>query len=129
VTGKLPPNFLRHYYDIHQLLDVEAVQKFIGTPEYLEHKKKRFKSLDQNVAKSGAFTIEDENIRKQFEREYSKQPHFTIAARFLWTESSPAFSKTWLVSSFIQSAFEALSKAIVESSRTSKRGSPGAEKP
>jgi hypothetical protein len=38
----------------------------------LEHKKKRFKSLDQNVAKSGAFTIEDENIRKRFEAEYSK---------------------------------------------------------
>src|SRR5271166_1179960 len=71
-TGKIPTNFLRHYYDIHQLLDVEAVQEFIGTPEYLEHKKKRFKSLDQDVEKSGAFTIEDENIRKQFEKEYSK---------------------------------------------------------
>ena len=71
-TGKIPPNFLRHYYDIHQLLDVDAVQKFIGTPEYSEHKKKRFKSLDQNVEKSGAFTIEEENIRKQFETEYSK---------------------------------------------------------
>ena len=71
-TGKVPTNFLRHYYDIHQLLDVEAVQKFIGTPEYLEHKKKRFKSLDHDVAKSGAFTIEDENIRKRFEAEYSK---------------------------------------------------------
>ena len=71
-TGKVPTNFLRHYYDIHQLLDVEAVQKFIGTPKYLEHKKKRFKSLDHDVAKSGAFTIEDETIRKQFEAEYSK---------------------------------------------------------
>ena len=71
-TGKVPTNFLRHYYDIHQLLDVDAVQKFIGTPEYLEHKKKRFKSLDQDVAKSGAFTIEDENIRKQFAAEYLK---------------------------------------------------------
>jgi hypothetical protein len=71
-TGKLPPNFLRHYYDIHQLLDVQEVQKFIGTPEYLEHKKKRFKSLNQNVAESGAFTIEDQNIRKQFEAGYSK---------------------------------------------------------
>jgi Nucleotidyl transferase AbiEii toxin, Type IV TA system len=69
-TGQLPPNFLRHYYDIYQLLDVEAVQKFIGTPEYLEHKKKRFKSLDHDVEKSGAFTIDDENIRKQFEAEY-----------------------------------------------------------
>jgi hypothetical protein len=48
------------------------VQKFIGTPEYLEHKKKRFKSLNPNVAESGAFTIEDANVRKQFELEYSK---------------------------------------------------------
>src|SRR6266567_6532764 len=71
-TGKVPTNFLRHYYDIHQLLDVGAVQKFIGTAEYLEHKKKRFKSLDHDVAKSGAFTLEDENVRKQFEAEYSK---------------------------------------------------------
>ncbi|MFZ0802809.1 MAG: nucleotidyl transferase AbiEii/AbiGii toxin family protein [Terriglobales bacterium] len=72
VTGKVPTNFLRHYYDIHQLLDVDAVQKFIGIPEYSEHKKKRFKSLNQNVAESGAFTIQDENVRKQFEAEYSK---------------------------------------------------------
>jgi hypothetical protein len=48
------------------------VQKFIGTPEYLEHKRKRFKSLDQDVAKSGAFTLQDENIRQQFEAEYAK---------------------------------------------------------
>ena len=48
------------------------MQKFIGTPEYLAHKKKRFKSLDQDVAKSEAFTIEDEDLRKQFEAEYSK---------------------------------------------------------
>lgn len=71
-SGKVPTNFLRHYYDIHQLLDVESVQKFIGTKEYLEHKKKRFKSLSLNVAESGAFTIEDENTRKEFEAEYSK---------------------------------------------------------
>ena len=48
------------------------MQKFVGTPEYLAHKKKRFKSLDQNVARSGAFTIEDENIRERFEADYSK---------------------------------------------------------
>jgi hypothetical protein len=71
-SGKVPANFLRHYYDIHQLLDVEAVQKFVGTPEYLEHKKKRFKSLDHDIAKSGAFTLEDGNNRKQFEAEYAK---------------------------------------------------------
>ena len=71
-TGKLSPNFLRHYYDINQLLDLQEVQAFIGTPEYLEHKNRRFKSMNHNVAESDAFTIEDENVRKQFEKEYSK---------------------------------------------------------
>ena len=42
-TGKIPTNFLRHYYDIHQLLDVEGVQKFMGLREYSAHQKKRFK--------------------------------------------------------------------------------------
>jgi hypothetical protein len=51
---------------------VEAVQKFIGTREYLVHKKKRFKSLDPDVAKSRAFTIEGESVRRRFEAEYSK---------------------------------------------------------
>jgi len=38
--GDLPPNFLRHYYDISQLLDHPEVTAFIGTPEY--HARKRF---------------------------------------------------------------------------------------
>jgi predicted nucleotidyltransferase component of viral defense system len=70
-TGKLFPNFLRHYYDIHQLLDLENVQQFIGTEAYLEHKKQRFKSLDHNVQNSGAFTL-GEKVRKEFEAEYAK---------------------------------------------------------
>ena len=69
---KVSSDFLRHYYDIHRLLDLPEVQKFIGTSEYLRHKTKRFKSLDQNVAKSAAFSLPDEKIRKQFETEYKK---------------------------------------------------------
>jgi Nucleotidyl transferase AbiEii toxin, Type IV TA system len=70
-TEKLPTNFLRHYYDVHQLLDVRDVQTFIGTPDYLEHKAKRFKSENQNIAESGAFTLEGSVLRR-FESEYSK---------------------------------------------------------
>jgi hypothetical protein len=69
-TGDLKTNFLRHYYDIHQLLELDDVQKFIGTDEYLEHKKKRFKSENQNIAESGAFTLDDQETRKRFEGEY-----------------------------------------------------------
>lgn len=71
-TGKFPRNFLRHYYDIHQLLDVPSVQAFIGSPEYLAHKKKRFKSLDQAVGKSDAFRLNDQSTRKLLNSEYEK---------------------------------------------------------
>jgi Nucleotidyl transferase AbiEii toxin, Type IV TA system len=70
-SGEMKTNFLRHYSDIHQLLDIERVQKFIGTPEYAEHKKKRFRSLNHNVAESGAFTP-NEDDRKALEAEYAK---------------------------------------------------------
>jgi len=70
-TEKLYPNFLRHYYDVYQLLDVSDVQTFIGTPAYLEHKSKRFKSENQNIIESGAFTPEG-NVLRRFEAEYSK---------------------------------------------------------
>jgi len=69
--GKLSLNFLRHYYDIHPLLDLDDVQKFIGTEPYLDHKRERFKSLDHDIKNSGEFTL-DETIRKQFEEEYIK---------------------------------------------------------
>ena len=70
-TEKLSSNFLRHYYDLYQLLDVPAVQRFIGTSAYQEHKAKRFKSENHNLAASGAFALEG-TILKQFEAEYSK---------------------------------------------------------
>ena len=97
-TGKVPTNFLRHYYDIHQLLDVDAVQKFIGAPE-IWSTRKRFKSLDHDVAKSGAFTIENGNIRKQFEAEYSKTAPLYYRGQIPLEKSSPAFRRTLRVSS------------------------------
>lgn len=71
-TGTLSRNFLRHYYDIHQLLDLPEVQAFVGTEPYREHKKKRFRSENLNVAESGAFQLADSTVRKQFEEEYTK---------------------------------------------------------
>jgi hypothetical protein len=71
-SGSVPRNFLRHYYDIHQLLNINAVQAFIGTPEYLEHKRVRFRSENQNLSETDAFTLRDEPTRKLFEAEYKK---------------------------------------------------------
>ncbi|EKD92081.1 MAG: hypothetical protein ACD_29C00201G0001, partial [uncultured bacterium] len=36
-NNKMPVNFLRHYYDIYQLLSQKRILDFIGENEYCEH--------------------------------------------------------------------------------------------
>jgi predicted nucleotidyltransferase component of viral defense system len=71
-SASLPRNFLRHYYDIYQLLNVPEVQAFIGTPEYVRHKQVRFRSENQNLLETDAFSLQNEATRKLFESEYQK---------------------------------------------------------
>ena len=71
-TGKMSSNFLRHYYDVAQLLDVDRVQKFIGTDEYTGHKRQWFRNENTDLQASDAFTLKDENTRKLFAAEYRK---------------------------------------------------------
>jgi hypothetical protein len=73
-TGKLPANFIRHYYDVACLLKNDTVQKFIGTTEYLEHKKNRFPATDQKlpILEQQAFLLKDMKTKNQFEKEYRK---------------------------------------------------------
>jgi predicted nucleotidyltransferase component of viral defense system len=71
-SGLMPANFLRHYYDVAQLLDVERVQKFIGTPEYLEHKQAWFRRENQDLQATDAFTLSDAKTRELFTKEYAK---------------------------------------------------------
>ncbi len=73
-TGKMPANFIRHYYDVAFLLKNDTVVEFIGTSEYKEHKKKRFPAADQKfpIAQQEAFLLKDMKTRDQFKKEYSK---------------------------------------------------------
>jgi hypothetical protein len=73
-TGKMAANFIRHYYDVACLLVNDAVQAFIGTQQYKQHKKKRFPAVDQKIptAEQEAFLLKDEQIKECFEREYKK---------------------------------------------------------
>ena len=67
-TGNLQPNQLRHYYDIDRLLATERVQKFIGTPEYLEHKKNRFPLKDEpDLTKNEAFLLSEPSVLAKYE--------------------------------------------------------------
>ena len=70
---QFPPNFLRHYYDIYSLLERPEVQAFIGTDEYVAHKNRRFRSLDnKNIAKNQAFILSDGETRKTYAETYAK---------------------------------------------------------
>lgn len=71
--GKFEKNFLRHYYDIYCLLGDHDVQEFIGTVDYLAHKKKRFRKDDElKINKNEAFLFSDPEVREQYKLEYEK---------------------------------------------------------
>jgi hypothetical protein len=64
---------LRHYYDIYSLIERPEVQAFIGTDEYVEHKNRRFRSLDnKNIAKNQAFILSDAETRRTYAETYAK---------------------------------------------------------
>ena len=85
-NGSLPPNFLRHYYDVYCLLDEPIVQAFIGTPEYHKHKKKRFPITDnQVIAENEAFLLSDAATRNEYEKEYLRN-------QALYYSGQPSFS-------------------------------------
>jgi hypothetical protein len=53
-----PVAFMRHYYDVYELLKRLEVQKFIGTTDYIGHKQARFRAGDnQNIAQNEAFLL------------------------------------------------------------------------
>lgn len=72
-NATLPSNFIRHYYDLYQLIERDDVQKFIGTEEYNNFKLEHFgKSDDVVIAKSDAFKFSDPNDRKIFDQAYTR---------------------------------------------------------
>lgn len=72
-ANEFPANFLRHYYDVFCLLDLQEVQDFMRTPAYQERKRQRFRTGDElTIAKNPAFTLSDPAQRTLFDREYRK---------------------------------------------------------
>ena len=84
-TGAFPPNFMRHYYDVYSLLQDPAVQAFVGTPGYLDHKAKRFPKADNPViAENEAFVLSDPAARATLQKAYA-------ASSALYFRGQPAF--------------------------------------
>lgn len=73
-TGEERQNLMRQYYDIFSLLGNIKVQEFIGTNEYLEHKKARFPKPDFDIpiAENEAFLLIDKELRNRFRERYEK---------------------------------------------------------
>ncbi|MEJ1340712.1 MAG: nucleotidyl transferase AbiEii/AbiGii toxin family protein [Candidatus Sedimenticola sp. (ex Thyasira tokunagai)] len=68
---EMPPNFLRHYYDISQLLEHPRVTRFIDTPEYHTRKEQRFRKDDNlTIAENEAFLLSDTETREQYTLAY-----------------------------------------------------------
>lgn len=67
-----PREFLRHYFDLYKLLEVERVQKFIGTPACDEYKKEKLRGADaEEFASKAAFTLPEDKTYRLFEEEYA----------------------------------------------------------
>jgi Nucleotidyl transferase AbiEii toxin, Type IV TA system len=84
---EFPANFLRHYYDVYCLLDLQEVQAFMRTPAYQDRKLQRFRTGDELViSKNSAFTLSDPEQRALFAREYRK-------SSALYYQGQPDFDK------------------------------------
>jgi hypothetical protein len=67
-----PIDFMRHYYDVHSLLQRPEVQEFMGTDAYKEHKAKRFRGGDErDLTKNQAFHLKDPATRAVYEKAYN----------------------------------------------------------
>jgi hypothetical protein len=93
-SGQLPPNFMRHYYDVASLLKDPTTQAFVGTPEYLAHKANRFPAADnQVIAENEAFLLHDAVTRDRLQKAYTAsaplyyqgQPSFEDLLATIWT--------------------------------------------
>ena len=77
-----PAEFMRHYYDVYELLQQPEVQKFIGTAPYKQHKQVRFRQADnQNIAESEAFILSDAKTRALYANAYDRSSALYYAGK------------------------------------------------
>ena len=72
--GKLMPvNFIRHYYDVYQLLGNKAVLDFVGTKAYSDHKAAKFrKTIESELSRNEAFILRSAETREKYAQEYQR---------------------------------------------------------
>ena len=69
----MPANFIRHYYDIYQLLEEKCVLDFIGTEAYKKHKAVAFRLSDEmTLIRNQAFILSNSGTREKYAKEYQR---------------------------------------------------------
>ena len=66
-----PRQFMRHYYDLYKLLELERVRSFIGTADYQTYKREKLRGEDaKEFASRRPFAITDDTTYRLFEKEF-----------------------------------------------------------
>jgi len=90
-------NYIRQYYDVYCLLGLKEVQEFLGTGNYIDHKTRRFPTIDlaAEVSQNEAFLLSSSHLRSKFRERY-------LSTASLYYKGQPDFEEileriqTWL---------------------------------
>lgn len=87
-SGKIEKNFMRHYYDLFCLLELNEIKNFIGKPEYTKRKTERFPQKDSpdklninpafNLSDKSDFDLFNSNYQATSGLYYKGQPDFKL---------------------------------------------------
>lgn len=71
----IPDNLLRHYYDVHCLLQRKEIKAFTRTDDFQEHAKKRFPKIDFEIpiSENSAFLLFDPEDFKTLKKKYIEE--------------------------------------------------------
>jgi len=88
-----PVNFLRHYYDVFQLLHQKRVTDFIGTDKYYDYKNERFRTSDEkDLTKNEAFILSDPITRQLYAKEYESKANIYFHKQIPFDQILATFS-------------------------------------
>lgn len=92
-NGAAKVNFMRQYYDVYQLLQLQEIEDFTGTEEYKAHKADHFrgKDLEIPISENDAFRLTGTALREEIKTRYQStaplyykgQPDFDEMVSFI----------------------------------------------
>ena len=93
-NSEMARKFLRHYYDIYKLLELEDVRAFIGSKDYLEYKDSIFQNADEKtLASNQAFVMTSKEIRDYYTEKYEESSILYYRGKPSFTEILARISK------------------------------------